>query len=198
MRSACRRDGVGTLPGHGRSAVLRKGQAMESGWFDRPVSIRTDTEDGPRDVTNTRQAAEILLHRWPARWDRQHHEARVACLAVLKGLEAPAHARRAFAAAAREADILTENEPMKDIRMAETQDLPFERAVTVSDPVGKIEIGSVREARDYLQNVEWPSGASQEEALDTAQAALDGVLSASDARDRFIDAARQAGVLVFE
>ncbi len=171
---------------------------MESGWFDRPVSVRTAADEAPRDVTNTRQAAEMLLHRWPGPWEGRHHAARVACLAVLKGLEAPIHARRAFAAAAREADILTENEPMKDIRMAETQDITYERAVTVSDPVGKIEIGSVREARDYLQNVEWPSGASQEEALDTAQAALDGTLSASDARDRFIDAARQAGVLVFE
>jgi hypothetical protein len=193
-----RRPGSGTLPGNARSAVLRRKKAMESGWFDRPVSIRTEADGSARDVINTRQAAEILLHRWPAGWDRQHRAARAACLAVLKGLEAPAHARRAFAAAAREADILREDEPMKDIRMAETQNLPFERAVTVSDPVGTIEIGSVREARDYLQNVEWPNGPAQGEALDTAQAALDGTQSAGDARDRFVDAARQAGVLVFE
>ncbi len=82
--------------------------------------------------------------------------------------------------------------------MAEAQDRAFERVVTVSDPVGTIEIGSVRAARDYLQNVDWPSGASQEDALNAAQSALDGAIPVSDARDRFIDAARQAGVLVFE
>ncbi|MDN2583944.1 DUF982 domain-containing protein [Aquibium sp. ELW1220] len=178
---------------------------MESGWFDAPVTVLDAREARPFDVTNTRQAAEMLLHRWPNEWSGRHRAARLACLAVLKGFKPPVLARRAFAEAAREAEILAdhaqllENADMtKDIRMAETQDLPFERAVTVSDPVGTIEIGSVRAARDYLQNVDWPSGASQEDALNAAQGALDGVLAVSDSRDRFVDAARQAGVLVFE
>lgn len=170
---------------------------MENGWFDVPVSVKD--RSGARNVTSARQAAEFLLRGWPADWTDGHRAARVACLAVLKGYKAPAYARRAFASAARDADLLTEESDVnKDIRMAETQERAFDRPVTVSDPVGKIEIGSAREVRDYLQNVEWPSSASQEEALATAQAALDGVLSASDARDRFIDAARQAGVLVFD
>lgn len=176
---------------------------LESGWFDAPVTVMDAREARAFDVTNTRQAAEILLHRWPNEWSGRHHAARLACLAVLKGFKPPVLARRAFAEAAREAEILAdltqlpENiELKKDIRMAETQDQPFERAATVSDAVGTFEIASVRAARDYLQNVEWPSGASQEDALKTAQAALDGVVSVADARERFVDAARQAGVLV--
>ena len=176
---------------------------LESGWFDAPVTVLDTGEAREFDVTNTRQAAEILLHRWPNEWSGRHRAARLACLAVLKGFKPPVLARRAFAEAAREAEILAEGtslpeniEMKKDIRMVEPHDKPFERGITVSDAVGKIEIVSVREARDYLQNVEWPSGASQEDALNTAQAALDGVVSVSDARERFVDAARQAGVLV--
>jgi hypothetical protein len=178
---------------------------LESGWFDAPVTVIDASQTRAFEVTNTRQAAEILLHRWPNEWSGRHRAARLACLAVLKGFKPPMLARSAFAEAAREAAILAEEMPLpetidmkKEIRMAETQDQPFERAITVSDPVGKIEIGSAREARDYLQNVDWPSGASQEDALNAAQAALDGLVPAADARDRFVDAARQAGVLVFD
>jgi len=177
---------------------------LESGWFDAPVTVLDAREARPFDVTNTRQAADILLHRWPNEWSGRHRAARLACLAVLKGFKPPVLARRAFAEAAREAAILADHAQLettdmtKDIRMAGTEDKPFERAITVSDPVGTIEIGSVRAARDYLQNVDWPSGASQEDALNAAQSALDGVMAASDARERFVDAARQAGVLVFE
>lgn len=177
---------------------------FESGWFDAPVTVMDAREARRFDVTNTRQAAEMLLHRWPDEWSGRHRAARLACLAVLKGFKPPVLARRAFAEAAREARILAESPPLeiadmtKEIRMAEAQDRAFERVVTVSDPVGTIEIGSVRAARDYLQNVDWPSGASQEDALNAAQSALDGAIPVSDARDRFIDAARQAGVLVFE
>ncbi len=178
---------------------------MESGWFDAPVTVLDPREARSFDVTNTRQAAEMLLHRWPNEWSGRHRAARLACLAVLKGFKPPVLARRAFAEAAREAEILADHAQLlestdmtKDIRMAETQDEPFERAVTVSDQVGTIEIGSVRAARDYLQNVDWPGGASQEEALNAAQAALDGLMAVSDARARLVDAARQAGVLVFE
>ncbi len=166
---------------------------METGWFDVPVKVAAQQPDAVQAVANAREAADFLLHRWPREWSPQHFAARSACLAVLKGRNEPSLAREAFAAAAREAQILKE-----DLEMAENQDLEFDRIVTVSDPVGNIEIGSVRQARDYLQNAEWPSSDNQESALNTAQAALDGVLSASDARDRFIEAAQQAGVLIFE
>ncbi|MFN3548894.1 MAG: DUF982 domain-containing protein [Mesorhizobium sp.] len=176
---------------------------LESGWFDAPVTVMDAGKAQAFDVTNTRQAAEILLHRWPNEWSGRHRAARLACLAVLKGFKPPVLARRAFAEAAREADILADQAQLaenidmkKDNGTAAPDDKPFECAVTVSDPVGKIAIGSVRAARDYLQNVDWPSGASQEDALKTAQAALDGAVMASEARERFVDAARQAGVLV--
>ncbi len=166
---------------------------MQTGWFDVPVKVAAQQPNAVQSVANARDAADFLLHRWPREWGRQHYAARSACLAVLKGTREPTLAREAFAAAAREADILKE-----DLEMAENQDLSFDRVVTVSDPVGRVEIGSVRQARDYLQSADWPSGGNQEDALNTAQAALDGLLSASDARDRFIEAAQQAGVLIFE
>lgn len=178
---------------------------LESGWFDAPVTVMDAREARAFDVTNTRQAAEILLHRWPNEWSGRHRAARLACLAVLKGFKPPVLARRAFAEAAREAEILAdraqlaENIDMKnDIRTIAAEDKPFERAITVSDPMGKIEIGSARAARDYLQNVDWPSGASQEDALKTAQAALEGTVAVDVAREKLVDAARQAGVLVLD
>ena len=74
---------------------------LESGWFDAPVTVMDTGEARAYDVTNTRQAAEILLHRWPNEWSGSHRAARLACLAVLKGFKPPVLARRAFAEAAR-------------------------------------------------------------------------------------------------
>lgn len=76
---------------------------------------------------------------------------------------------------------------------------PFERSITVDDPqVGHMEIASAKQALDYLGVVGGPFEQRTEWALNRAQAALDGTCSTSDARVAFVEAARQAGVLVFD
>jgi hypothetical protein len=76
---------------------------------------------------------------------------------------------------------------------------PFDRPITVDDPdVGRIEIASVREAMDYLSAVEWPFEDLLEKAINTAEAALQGTCSASDARAAFLKAARAADVVIFD
>jgi hypothetical protein len=59
-----------------------------------------------RNVTSTREAAELLLTRWPVDGGQKHLAARKACLAVLQGQREAIEARKAFAAAAEEAGIL--------------------------------------------------------------------------------------------
>lgn len=71
-----------------------------------PVAIRSGLT---LNVTSTRQAADVLLNKWPASADtRKHLAARRACLEVLQGLAETRKAKRAFAAAAKEAGILRE------------------------------------------------------------------------------------------
>jgi hypothetical protein len=61
---------------------------------------------GVRVVTSTREAAECLLYRWPVKRGALHLRAVAACHDVLAGLKDPKFARKAFEAAAKEADIL--------------------------------------------------------------------------------------------
>ena len=74
--------------------------------FDKPVEVWTGTGTS-RVVASTRDAAETLLNRWPGNADAANHRAaRKACLDVLQGARTALVARRAFAAAAKEAGIL--------------------------------------------------------------------------------------------
>jgi len=77
-----------------------------SGWWSKPVRIRIGHGTTRIAVTNTVQAATLLLEQWPGGAGPKHLAARKACVAVLEGKAPPARARRAFEAAAREADIL--------------------------------------------------------------------------------------------
>ncbi|PSJ63575.1 DUF982 domain-containing protein [Pseudaminobacter soli (ex Li et al. 2025)] len=79
---------------------------MEYGWFDKPVPISLGITGDVYNVSNARQAAEILLNRWPTAGSIKHRDARYACLQVLQGLKKPEVAREAFVEAAREAGIL--------------------------------------------------------------------------------------------
>jgi hypothetical protein len=82
---------------------------MNDGQFDRPVRVALgDSGNAIHIVTNTKQAVEILLYKWPSNPDSKHLAARVACAAVLDGQKPSVMARRAFEAAAKEADILVE------------------------------------------------------------------------------------------
>lgn len=81
---------------------------MNEGRFDQPVRVFVEKRGNIADtVTNTVQAADILLHRWPGDpGARKHLAARKACIAVLEGLKEARAARLAFEAAAAEANIL--------------------------------------------------------------------------------------------
>ncbi len=81
---------------------------MDEGRFDQPVRVFVEKRGNIADtVTNTVQAADILLHRWPGDpGARKHLAARKACIAVLEGLKEARAARLAFEAAAAEANIL--------------------------------------------------------------------------------------------
>ena len=60
-----------------------------------------------------------------------------------------------------------------------------------------IEVSSTAEARDYLSSVDWPvRGSAHETALDACLKVLDGHRSTVDAENAFIEAAREAGLLV--
>lgn len=80
---------------------------MQDQRFDEPVQILTGKNKSvTRQVTSTADAANYLLYHWPIGGGRKHLAARKACLDVLEGLKAAHVARKAFAAAADEADIL--------------------------------------------------------------------------------------------
>ncbi|MEP9371920.1 DUF982 domain-containing protein [Mesorhizobium sp. KR1-2] len=81
---------------------------MDYGWFDKPVSISLGLTRDVYNVTNARQAVDILTNRWPTAGSKTHRDARQACLEVLQGTKKAEVARAAFTEAAREAGILFE------------------------------------------------------------------------------------------
>ena len=58
-------------------------------------------------------------------------------------------------------------------------------------------VATAREALLLLSSVDWPGerGPLHEDAVETALKVLDGHRSAVDGLDRFVEAARQAGIL---
>ena len=74
--------------------------------FDIPVTIETEAADRERVVTDTIQAAEILLRRWPDDGRGQKYKAALrACMDAMEQRRAVASARKAFVAAAKDAHI---------------------------------------------------------------------------------------------
>jgi hypothetical protein len=83
------------------SGLLR----VEDKHFDRPAQIVT----GPHGsvvlrIDTAMQAADYLLNKWPTPGGAKHLAARKVCVAVLEGLKKSQVARKAFEAAAYEAD----------------------------------------------------------------------------------------------
>ncbi|MER9557912.1 DUF982 domain-containing protein [Mesorhizobium sp. M0323] len=74
------------------------------GTFDEPVTVLLSS--GKVSVSSTREAAEMLLYRWPIGETGRRIQARMACMKVLGGGSAPDVARVAFLSAAKEAKIL--------------------------------------------------------------------------------------------
>jgi|EndMetStandDraft_8_1072994.scaffolds.fasta_scaffold138462_5 integrase len=74
--------------------------------FDIPVTIETEAAGRERVVTDTIQAAEILLRRWPDDGRGQKYKAALrACMDAMEQRRAVASARKAFVAAAKDAHI---------------------------------------------------------------------------------------------
>jgi Protein of unknown function (DUF982) len=74
--------------------------------FDIPVTVETDAADRERVVTDTIQAAEILLRRWPDDGRGQKYKAALrACMDAMEQRRAVASARKAFVEAAKDAHI---------------------------------------------------------------------------------------------
>jgi hypothetical protein len=74
--------------------------------FDVSVTVESDAIGKARVISDTIQAAEILLRRWPAeRYCRKHSDAMVACVQAMEGRKPVEAARRAFVAAAKQARI---------------------------------------------------------------------------------------------
>lgn len=73
----------------------------------------------------------------------------------------------------------------------------FDMPVTIMTPNGAANVASTVEARGFLSSVDWPErGNRHEEALDACLKVLDGHRSTVDARNAFIEAAREARILV--
>jgi hypothetical protein len=84
---------------------------MESGPdkpFQQPVAVSLDPGGEPVAVRDTRQAADLLLTRWPASRGPRHRDAVDACLKVLDGHRSTSDAYDAFREAAEEAAVLAD------------------------------------------------------------------------------------------
>ncbi|UCI10325.1 DUF982 domain-containing protein [Mesorhizobium sp. B1-1-8] len=73
--------------------------------FERPVVIQIGNHSPERSVFDVNDAASILLRDFGSQTEKRR-AAMDACLKVLRGKAHPPAARRAFVAAAREANIL--------------------------------------------------------------------------------------------
>jgi hypothetical protein len=75
--------------------------------FDVTVTVGNERQGNARVVTDTVQAAELLLEDWPAdRRGPKYRAALRACMDVMEQRKGVASARKAFIAAAREARLL--------------------------------------------------------------------------------------------
>jgi hypothetical protein len=78
---------------------------MRNEHFDIPVTVASGRR-GRRIVTDTVQAAELLLDRWPeTERGPQYCAALRACMDVMEQRKAVASARKAFVAAAKAAHV---------------------------------------------------------------------------------------------
>jgi hypothetical protein len=73
--------------------------------FDVPVTIETEHTGRHLTVTRVGQAARLLTERWPKKDGPKHLAAIRSVMAVIQRRKPVAEARKAFAEAAKEADI---------------------------------------------------------------------------------------------
>lgn len=173
---------------------------MHKGWFDRPVPVFVGVTRTVHKVSNAREAADLLINRWPRQGTATHVDARTVCLAVLHGDQKPNAAREAFAEAAREADLLA----MITVDISDAMDggLSFDAPVRIRVGAAGAStrlVTSVQGAADVL--VDWPQsrrGAAYHAARDIVEGAIDGQTTAAEAREAFATLAEGERILVHE
>lgn len=79
---------------------------MQNNRFETPIVVRTSVAGVTKSLGTAREASDFLLSAWPSKRSPKHREALQACHDAVEGIKPAMHARRAFLAAAREADIL--------------------------------------------------------------------------------------------
>jgi uncharacterized protein DUF982 len=100
---ACTRKEAAMATGFPGAAGVRA--AMENNRFDIPVAVKT-TGGALQLLRTAREASDYLLHSWPGKRTPKHRAALQACHDAIAGDKPSMTARRAFIAAAREADVL--------------------------------------------------------------------------------------------
>jgi hypothetical protein len=83
--------------------------ALRMAWmmiWSKSVEVVFNPTREIRVISNLHDAAQCLLHRWPAKTGKAYSKARTACLSALEGHVPAYYAREAFVAAATEANIL--------------------------------------------------------------------------------------------
>jgi hypothetical protein len=79
---------------------------MENPKFDTPVTVLANAEGGQLNIEDVQAGTDFLLKSWPGRRGEKHRDALQACSDASAGKKPAATARRAFAAAARDAGVL--------------------------------------------------------------------------------------------
>ncbi|TKT46168.1 DUF982 domain-containing protein [Rhizobium sp. LC145] len=77
------------------------------GVWSKPIEAELGKIGAYKVISDTEEAARVLLYEWPTKRGTAYSTAKQACLAVLEGKQDPDRAREAFLAAATEADIST-------------------------------------------------------------------------------------------
>jgi len=163
------------------------GSLMQKGWFDKPIPVIVGAVKTIHKVSNAREAAHLLINRWPSQGTAVHVRARTLCLAVLHGQQQPNAAREAFAEAAREADVLARI--TVDISDAMDGGLAFDVPVRIRTGVSGMSsrlVTSVQGAADVL--IDWPQsrrGPAYNAARDIVEGAIDGQTTPAEAREAF-------------
>jgi len=80
--------------------------AMKQERFEVPLTVKSGDAGENLVLRTAREASDYLLNKWPGKKSPKHRAALQACHDAIAGDKPAMIARRAFLAAAREADVL--------------------------------------------------------------------------------------------
>lgn len=84
---------------------------MKQDRFEVPLTVKSGEPGGNLILKTAQDASDYLLNRWPGKRSPKHRAALQACHDAIAGDKPAMTARRAFMAAAREADVLVSDKP---------------------------------------------------------------------------------------